>query len=61
MFEPGRPQEHVLECLRLEADCMQFAAETKSQTQASHFVRMSKVWAALANPQPSDSESQKSS
>jgi hypothetical protein len=32
---------------------MQLAVETNSQTLASHFVRMSKVWAALAASGPS--------
>jgi hypothetical protein len=42
----------------MEADCMQLAAETKNQTLASHFVRMSKMWAALVDSEPSDNEAQ---
>jgi len=38
---------------------MQLAVETNSQTLKSHFVRMSKVWAALAASGPSDSDTQK--
>jgi hypothetical protein len=44
----------------MEADRMQLGAETTSQTLASHFVRMFKVWAALADSEPSDDQPQKS-
>jgi hypothetical protein len=54
VFDSDRSRKHALECLRLEADCMQLAVETNNQTLASHFVRMSKVWAALADNEPSD-------
>ena len=39
---------------------MQLAAETKNQTLASHFVRMSKTWAVLADSEPPDSSVQRS-
>jgi hypothetical protein len=49
VFDSGHSRKYVLECLRMEADCMQLAAEIKNQTLASHFVRMSKTWAVLAD------------
>ena len=49
--EPERSLKHALECLRLEADCMQLAA--RSQTLQSHFVRMAGFWSSLALSEPS--------
>jgi DNA-binding PucR family transcriptional regulator len=49
--EPERSLKHALQCLRLEADCMQLAA--RSQTLQSHFVRMAGFWSALALSEPS--------
>lgn len=54
MFDSDGSRKHALECLRLEADCMQLAVETNRPTLQSHFVRMAAVWAALADSGPSD-------
>lgn len=48
MFESDSSPKHSLECLRLEADCRQLAFETDRPDLASHFVRMARVWAGLA-------------
>jgi hypothetical protein len=46
---PGSEQlrKHALECLRLEADCMQLAGAPTPVLQ-SHFLRMARAWFALA-------------
>jgi len=41
-----RKQE--LECLRLEADCLQLANAVDSPSLKSHFIRMAKEWSILA-------------
>jgi hypothetical protein len=41
-------RKHELECLRLEADCLQLAATIHDASLKSHFIRMAKEWASLA-------------
>ena len=41
-----RKQE--LECLRLEADCLQLADAIHDPSLRSHFIRMAKQWSILA-------------
>jgi hypothetical protein len=50
-------QKHALECLRLEADCMRLAADGRSPHFQSHFVRMARVWSALAISGPGANDS----
>jgi len=38
-----------LECLRLAADCKQLARDAQSPALQSHFLRMAKLWPALAD------------
>jgi hypothetical protein len=47
-----RFQQHVLECHRLAADCMQLAGDAPSQAQRSHFLRMARTWTVLAERGP---------
>jgi DNA-binding PucR family transcriptional regulator len=51
--EPERSLKHALECLRLEADCMQLAGTVRSHSLQSHFVRMAGFWSSLALSGPS--------
>ena len=53
MFEAKQPQRHALECLRLQADCMQLAAIARSPNVQSHFVSMARFWGTLAALGPS--------
>ena len=48
MFEAKQLQRHALECLRLQADCMQLAGVARSLNVQSHFVAMAQFWGALA-------------
>jgi hypothetical protein len=48
MSEPKQLQKHSLEYLRLESDCRQMAWDVQSPSLRSHFLRMAKVWFALA-------------
>jgi len=41
-------RRHALECLRLEADCMQLAGDALNPNVQSQFVRTARVWSALA-------------
>jgi hypothetical protein len=41
-------RKRALECLRLEADCMQLAGDLQDPALQSHFVRMARVWSDLA-------------
>jgi hypothetical protein len=41
-------RKHALECLRLEADCMQLAGDIQNPALQSHFVRMAREWSSLA-------------
>jgi hypothetical protein len=45
--------KHALECLRLQADCMQLAGVARGLNVQSHFVDMAQLWGALAASGPS--------
>ena len=53
MFEARQLQKHALECLRLQADCMQLAGVARSPNVQSHFVSMARFWDTLAASGPS--------
>jgi hypothetical protein len=53
MLRPEQLRKHALECLRLEADCMQLAGDAPTLKLQSHFLRMARVWLALAVSGPS--------
>jgi hypothetical protein len=53
MFEAKQLQRHALECLRLQADCMQLAGVACSLNVQLHFVSMAQFWGALAASGPS--------
>jgi hypothetical protein len=46
-------RKHELECLRLQADCMQLAGDVCGGDVQSHFVRMARFWVNLAASGPS--------
>jgi hypothetical protein len=48
MFDAKQLQKHALECLRLQADCMQLVGVAQSPDVQSHFVSMARFWGALA-------------
>jgi hypothetical protein len=50
--ESDNSRKHALECMRLAADCMQLAGDVRSPTLQRHFLRMSRVWSAHAEPGP---------
>jgi hypothetical protein len=53
MFESEQLRKHALECLRLEADCMQLAGYASNPNSQSHFLRMARIWSTLAVSRPS--------
>ena len=53
MFAAKQLQKHALECLRLQADCMQLAGVARSFNMQSHFVSMARFWGTLAASGPS--------
>jgi hypothetical protein len=53
MFETKQLQKHALECLRLQADCMELAGVARSPNVQSHFVFMARFWGTLAASGPS--------
>jgi hypothetical protein len=53
MFEAKQLRKHALECLRLQADCMQLARVAHSRNLQSHFVSMARFWSDLAVSGPS--------
>jgi hypothetical protein len=53
MFEAEQLRKHALECLRLQADCMELAAVAHCRNMQSHFVFMAKFWVNLAVSGPS--------
>ena len=59
MFESEGSRKYALECLRLETDCEELAAQVDNTELQSHFFRMARTWAALADSEPSDSEAGK--
>jgi hypothetical protein len=48
MLEAEQLRKHALECLRLQADCMQLAGVAHGYDVQSHFAHMAKFWGALA-------------
>ena len=52
MSESDNLRKHMLECMRLAADCMQLAGEVHGSTLQSHFLRMAGVWRTLADQAP---------
>lgn len=44
----GHPRDYDLECLRLEAECMQLAAAVNDRKSQSHFLRMAQIWSTMA-------------
>jgi hypothetical protein len=46
--ESDNSRKHALECLRLEADCMQLAGVIHDPALQRHFVRMAREWSSLA-------------
>ena len=59
MAGPEQLRKHALECLRLEADCMQLAGDAPNPNSQSHFLRMARVWSAMAVSGPSANAGQK--
>jgi len=53
MFEAEQLRKHALECLRLQADCMELAGVAHGSNVQSHFVFMAKFWGNLAVSGPS--------
>jgi len=53
MFEAKQLQKHALECLRLQADCMQLARVARSSNVQSHFASMARFWGTFAASGPS--------
>ena len=58
MLDPEQSRKHALECLRLEADCMQLAGDAPDPNSQSHFLRMARVWFAMAVSGPSENSGQ---
>jgi hypothetical protein len=52
MSNPEHLRRHALECLRLQADCMQLAGDAPSPNLQSHFLRMAGVWSTLTVSEP---------
>ena len=48
MSESDYWRKHALECLRLEADCLQLAGVVHDPALQTHFVRMAREWSNLA-------------
>jgi hypothetical protein len=53
MFATKQLQKHALECLRLQADCMELAGVAHGFHVQSHFAAMARFWGALAVSGPS--------
>jgi hypothetical protein len=51
--KPEQLQKLALECLRLEADCMQLAGDARNPNTQSLFVRMGRFWSGMAVAGPS--------
>jgi len=50
--ESDNSRKYALECLRLEADCMQLAGVVHGAALRTHFVRMAREWSSLAAQGP---------
>jgi hypothetical protein len=59
MLDPEQLRKCALECLRLEADCLQLAGDAADPNSQSHFLRMARVWFAMAVSGPSANAGQK--
>jgi hypothetical protein len=46
--ESAKLRRQELECLRLEADCMQLARAVDSPSMKVHFIQMAEKWSSLA-------------
>jgi hypothetical protein len=55
MFKTNQLRKHALECLRLQADCMELARDARDYDVKAHFVRMAGFWDALAVSGPESS------
>jgi hypothetical protein len=53
MLEAKQLRKHALECLRLQADCMELASVADSRKVQSHFASMAQFWGDLAVSGPS--------
>jgi hypothetical protein len=53
MSELNYLRKHSLECLRLEADCMQLAGDIRHPAWQAHYLRMAREWRGLADRDPS--------
>jgi hypothetical protein len=53
MFDAKQLRKHALECLRLQADCMELAGVAHCQNMQSHFAFMAQFWGNLAVSGPS--------
>jgi len=53
VFESEQFRKQALECLRLESDCMQLAADSQNPKMQSHFIRLARAWFTLAVSGPS--------
>jgi len=53
MFDAKQLRKHALECLRLQADCMELAGVAHCRNVQSHFVSMAEFWGNLAVSGPS--------
>jgi hypothetical protein len=49
MSELNNFRKRPLECLRLEADCMQLAGEIGRPDWQAHYLRMARQWRSLAD------------
>ena len=52
MFATKQLRKHALECLRLQADCMELAGIAQGHDMQAHFVHMAGFWGALAVLRP---------
>jgi hypothetical protein len=48
MRDAKHKRKHTLECLRLQADCMELAGVVQGHGVQSHFVSMARFWGDLA-------------
>jgi hypothetical protein len=53
VFKAKQLRKHALECLRLQADCMELAGVAHCRNMQSHFVFMAQFWGNLAVSGPS--------
>lgn len=53
MFDAKQLQNHALECLRLQADCVRLAGVARNPNVRSHFVAMARFWGTVAASGPS--------